>query len=33
MKNLVMKGFILAAMMPFAVMAQLDPATIQKIHK
>ena len=27
-----MKGFILAAMMPFAVMAQLDPATIQKIR-
>ena len=32
MKNLVIKGFILAAVIPFSVMAQLDPATIQKIR-
>ena len=32
MKNLVIKGIILTAMVPFSVMAQLDPATIQKIR-
>ena len=32
MKNLVIKGFILAAVIPFSVMAQLGPATIQKIR-
>ena len=32
MKNLVIKGFILAAILPISAMAQLDPATIQKIR-
>jgi hypothetical protein len=32
MKNLVIKGFILAAILPFSAIAQLDPATIQKIR-
>ena len=32
MKNLVIKGFILATVIPFSVMAQLDPTTIQKIR-
>ena len=32
MKNLVIKGFILAAILPISALAQLDPATIQKIR-
>jgi len=32
MKNLVIKGLILAAILPISAMAQLDPATIQKIR-
>ena len=32
MKNLVIKGLILAAVMPICAVAQLDPATIQKIR-
>ena len=32
MKNLVIKGFILAAILPISAIAQLDPVSIQKIR-
>jgi carboxypeptidase Q len=32
MKSLVIKGFILALILPFSAIAQIDPATIQNIR-